>query len=85
MSEDFALESSTLQFSLDRDRASWSLFDRQVDGVSLVDARMRVAYRLGGRRFEALKHLAARRNCWTSGDFLGTRAPKANYSVVRSG
>jgi alpha-galactosidase len=72
MSEDFALESSTLQFSLDRDRASWSLFDRRVDGTSLVDARMRVAYRVGGRRFEALR-------TWPRGETVGPLAISSEH------
>ncbi len=76
MSEDFALESSALQFSLDRERAAWSLFDRRLPGASLEEVRMRVAYRLGGKQFEAL-------NTWLQGETAGPLAISSEQGPLK--
>jgi len=76
MSEDLTLESSALQFSLDCERAAWSLFDRRMAGASLVEAHMRVAYRLGDRRFEAL-------NNWLQGETIGPLAISSEHGPLK--
>ena len=76
MSEDFTLESSALQFSLDRERAAWSLFERRTGGASLEGVCMRVAYRLGGRRFEALK-------TWLEGETVGPLAISSEHGPMK--
>jgi alpha-galactosidase len=49
------LETTTLQFSLDLERATWSLFERRSGEDALEGARLGASYRLGGNQFVAFK------------------------------
>ena len=48
------LENTFLHFSLAPERASWSLFSRQNEGLSLEEVGLRIAYRCKKDRFHAL-------------------------------